>query len=143
MRVSPIILVAVLVCAFVSSARADDAGPGRISTLTVGPGKTTAALYWTAGGGDCASGNASTYEIRRSTGSITDTNWQSATVAATGASASNGSPQCESLSSLTCNTTYYWVVFTIDSSGNRSPLGNVVSATQLACVPSSPEIFCE
>lgn len=122
-------------------ASADDAGPGRISTLTVSTGKTTAALTWTAGGGDCASGNASTYEIRRSGSAITDTNWQSATLAATGTSETNGNSQCHDFASLACNSTYYWVVFAIDASGNRSPLGNVVSVAQKGCGTSS-EVLC-
>ncbi len=131
----------VALVALAGSAHADDAGPGRISTLTVSTGKTTAALTWTAPGGDCASGNASTYEIRRSSGAITDTNWQSATLAASGTIESNGNTQCHDFASLTCNTTYYWVVFAIDASGNRSPLGNVVSAAQKSCA-SSAEVLC-
>lgn len=143
MRVLSVMVAAVIACAFSAIAWADDAGPGRISTLTAGPGKTTAALYWTAGGGDCASGNASTFEVRQWTSTITDTNWQDASVVASGNSVTNGNQQCASITSLTCNTTYYFVVFTFDASGNRSPLGNVVSTTTLACIPSSYEITCE
>lgn len=122
-----------LLVAFACPVHADDSGPSRISSLSVGTGKTTAALLWTAGGGDCTSGDALTYEIRRSTSNITDTNWQSAAVVASGSADTNGSTQCQEFSSLSCNTTYYWVVFTFDSAGNRSPLGNVVSAAQKSC----------
>lgn len=135
--IAPVALLAVLAC----TAHADDNGPSRISSLSVSTGKTTAVLTWTAGGGDCSSGNASTYEIRRSSGSITDTNWQSATLVATGTADTNGSPQCHDFASLSCNATYYWVVFAIDASGNRSPLGNVVSAAQKSCSNNS-EVLC-
>lgn len=141
MRVHPVLFVAALLCASAATAHADDCGPGRVSSLSVNTGKTTAVLNWTAPGGDCASGNASSYEVRRSTGPITDTNWQSATVASSGASESNGNPQCAEVGSLSCNTTYYWVVFVIDASGNRSPLSNVVSVATKGCGTSS-EVLC-
>jgi hypothetical protein len=120
----------------------DVCGPSKINNLSVGTGQTTASLSWTNSGDDCNTGTATTYEIRRSGSIITDTNWQGATVAATGTPFGNGTDQCVTIYNLTCNTTYYWAIFLIDEAGNRSPLSNVVQQGTPTCDPLGIEIDC-
>lgn len=52
-----------------------------------------------------------------------------------------GSSECASLSSLSCNTTYYVALVTFDENGFRSPISNVPSRTTKTCGPNS-EVFC-
>lgn len=127
---------------FAAQALADECAPAKVTNLSVGTGKTTAVLAWTDPGNDCNTGTASSYEIRRSSATITDTNWQSATVVATGTPAgSNGTGDCRQITSLTCEQTYYYVIFHFDAAGNRSPISNCVSGTQASCT-FSPEVDC-
>ncbi|MCC6350231.1 MAG: hypothetical protein IT347_11655 [Candidatus Eisenbacteria bacterium] len=127
---------------FATQALADDCAPAKVTNLAVGTGKTTAVLEWTDPGNDCNTGTASSYEIRRSSSTITDTNWQSATVVATGTPAgSNGTGDCRQITGLTCEQTYYYVIFHFDAAGNRSPISNCVSGTQASC-SFSPEVDC-
>lgn len=136
-----VLSMSMLTC-FAALALADECAPAKVTDLAVYTGRTTAVLSWTDSGDDCNTGTATSYEIRRSSATITDTNWQSATVAATGTPAGgNGTSECVKISNLTCSTTYYWVVFLIDEAGNRSPISNCVSGTQTSC-PFSPEVEC-
>lgn len=127
---------------FATQALADVCAPAKVTNLAVGTGKTTAVLEWTDPGNDCNTGTASSYEIRRSGSTITDTNWQSATVVATGTPAgSNATGDCRQITGLTCEQTYYYVIFHFDAAGNRSPISNCVSGTQASC-SFSPEVDC-
>ncbi len=121
-----------LVWASVATAQ-DVCGPSKINDVTGDAGKTTAYVSWTNSGDDCNTGTATSYEIRRSTSNITDTNWQSASVVATGTPGGNGTNTCVNFDGLQCNTTYYWVVFLIDEAGNRSPFSNVFQKATAGC----------
>ena len=123
-------------------AHADACAPAKVANLSVITGKTTAVLTWNDPGDDCDTGTAASYEIRRSSGTITDTNWQSATVVASGSPAgADGTPDCRDFTNLGCGQTYYYVIFFFDAAGNRSPISNLASGTQKAC-NTSREVAC-
>jgi len=126
-----------------SAALADECAPAKVTNLTFSTGHSTGVLTWTDPGDDCNTGTAASYEIRRSSSAITDTNWQSASVFLTGTpSGGNGTTECRDFSGLTCNTTYYFVIFFFDAAGNRSPISNNPHATTKAC-NNFIEILCE
>ena len=80
-------------------------------------------IAWTATGDDCTTGNATTYEVRHSASPITDTNWQSAAIACTGSSATNGNQDECCITVAPCTTSaHYFAIFLIDEAGNRSPI---------------------
>lgn len=118
-----------------TQARADECAPAKVIDLAViATGKTTSVVTWTDPGDDCNTGTAASYEIRRSTATITDTNWQSASVVATGTpGGANGTAECRDFTGLTCTATYYYAIFFFDAAGNRSPISNVPSGTQKSC----------
>lgn len=136
-----ILITLALLALGAAAAFADECAPGKVTTIYVGKGKTTATVLWTNTGDDCATGDATSYEVRRSTGTITDTNWQSASIVASGSADANGTDTCVSLSGLSCGTTYYYAVFLIDEAGNRSPLSTVVSMATKACNQNG-EVIC-
>jgi hypothetical protein len=116
----------------------DVCAPAKVTNLAVGTGKTTAVLTWTSTGDDCSTGSATSYEIYQSGSTITDTNWQSASLVATGSAAFG----CRAVGDLVCNATYYWAIFMIDDAGNRSPISNVAQGTTQSCV-SNLEVECD
>ena len=91
---------------------------------------TTVTLIWTATGDDGEVGTASTYDMRYSTSTITDANWNSATQV-------NGEPQPQVAGSLESFTvtgleqevTYFFAIMVADEIPNWSSLSNIVSAT--------------
>lgn len=90
-------------------------------------GNRAITLKWTAPGDDCNTGNATSWEVRWSASTITDTNWQSAAVANSGDSATNGNDDCAEITYPAGCPTRYFVVFVFDEVGNRSPISNVFS----------------
>jgi len=125
-----------------SVALADECAPAKVTNLGFATGHSTAVLTWTDPGDDCNTGTAASYEIRQSSSAITDTNWQSASIYLTGTPAGgNGTNECKDISGLTCNTTYYWVIFFFDAAGNRSPISNNPSLATKSCA-SSPQVAC-
>jgi hypothetical protein len=107
----------------------DETAPSAV-TITGGKGKNTAAIAWTAPGDDADTGTALSYDLRRSTSTITSGNFTSATQVTTGTPQPAGSPECVEVSGLTQCTTYYWALRTTDDAGNVSPISNVISMTQ-------------
>lgn len=140
-RPASIILASVALIALASAAWADDCAPSKV-TITATTGKTTCVLNFNDPGDDCATGTAASYEVRRSNSTITDTNWQSAPVVATGVPVgSAGASDCAWITGLTCNQSYNYVVFFFDAAGNRSPISNNLVATQKSC-SSHSEVAC-
>lgn len=137
-------VLALALCA-VSAFAQDVCAPAKVTTLSqTSTGYHTYLLGWTATGDDCTTGNATSYELRRSTSTITDTNWQSATVIASGSSATNGNADCFQSQFFSCPgaTTYYYAVFLIDDAGNRSPISNVISAAPRCGAPNQEVLDC-
>lgn len=140
-RSAKLVLALALSTVAASAVRADDCAPSKITASAV-TGKTTVVFTFSDPGDDGATGTASAYEVRRSNSVITDTNWQAAPVVQTGAPAGGaGTADCASVGGLTCNTSYYFVLFFFDAAGNRSPMSNCVLATTRSCA-SHIEPFC-
>ncbi len=116
-----------------SIAEPDNTPPGMIDDLAaVVPGSNTMGLSWTATGDDGDVGTAMYYEVRYSTSTIDDTNWDSAT------RAGNepiplvvGSPQTMEVRNLEASTLYYFAMKAFDDWGNGGPISNVASASTL------------
>ena len=87
-------------------------------------------IIWTAPGDDGNVGQASQYDVRYSTSTIDDGNWDQAD-AASGEPAPEvaGSPETFTLTGLLPNTTYYFAIKTADEADNWSALSNVVGVT--------------
>jgi hypothetical protein len=138
------IVACLLVCGASAALAQDVCAPAKVTTLSQTlTGFHTYAIGWTATGDDCSTGDASTYEVYRSTSTITDTNWQSATLVGGDTSASNGNTNCYVAPYQSCPaTTYYYAVFLIDDAGNRSPISNVISAAPRCGAPNTEVIDC-
>ena len=107
----------------------DVCAPAKVTTLATSTMYGAVYLTWNATGNDCSTGNATSYEIRVSTSSFTEANWQTqSTQYETGSSAGNGSQNAACFTVDPCaTTTYYFAVFVIDEAGNRSPMSAVVA----------------
>lgn len=122
----------------------DVCAPSKVTTLHQDlTGFHTYTVEWTATGDDGTSGNATTYELYRSTSNITDTNWQLSpcTLLESSASEANSVEHCSAFTGSCPATTYYYAVFLIDEAGNRSPISNVITAAP-ACHPPNVEVEC-
>ena len=87
----------------------------------------TAALRWTATGDDAATGTASSYELRYSTGLIDEKTFASATlVSDTPKPSGSGTVESFTVSGLMPNTNYYFALRVKDKVGNSSALSNVL-----------------
>lgn len=112
----------------------DVCAPAKVTSFSITQWYGAIQVDWTATGDDCNTGNASTYELRYSTSPITDTNWQSAAVAISDVSATNGNQDSFCLTVSPCSTaTRYFAVFLIDDAGNRSPIG--LTSGNARCTP--------
>jgi hypothetical protein len=83
-------------------------------------GKTTAVLFWSAGGDDCNSGTALAYELRMSLAPITEGNFISAALLSAGPAANP--PSCFQVVGLVPCRTYYFAIRHVDDAGNFSPI---------------------
>ncbi len=114
----------------------DVCAPAKVTTLATQTYYASIKITWTATGDDCSTGNASTYEVRYSNSTITDINWQSASVLATGSSVTNGNVDCAIFTgSCPGPVTKYFAVFLFDAAGNRSPISNVVAGSTRCSSP--------
>lgn len=114
--------------------------PSAITTLAATSSTTSSVtLSWTAPGDDGNVGTAAQYDIRYSTVTITDANWNGATQA-TGEPTplAAGSAQTFVVNGLQANTTYYFAIKTADEVPNWSALSNIASrATSSETTPPS------
>ncbi len=90
-------------------------------------------LNWTATGEDGAIGTATSYDLRYSTGEITDMASFNAATPIAGVSSPQpaGSTEAFTLSGLTAGTTYSFALVVYDAIDQASPLSNVAVATTL------------
>jgi len=98
-----------------------------LSVQSIDSGRAT--LSWTATGDDGNSGTALSYDLRYSTSTITNSNFDSAQKAGTPAPKPAGSTELVTVMGLNSQTTYYFALKVIDDAGNKSTLSNVVSGT--------------
>jgi len=136
-------LAALAVLALTGTAFAQDYVPPNVVTnFGVGTGNSTATAYWTSPGDQCTNATCAEYDLRYSTSTLTDCNFTSGTRVTTTNPKSPGQQECFDISSLSCNTTYYWAVKTKDSSGNWSALSTVLNRATVVC-SNSIEVICE
>jgi subtilisin family serine protease len=112
----------------------DSIPPGSIANLTTSDANGSRIdLHWTATGDDGASGQASSYEIRRSSAPITPLNFDAATpVPNTLRPQTAGSPETFRVTGLNFTTTYYFALRALDEYSNRGPVSNGASGTTLS-----------
>ena len=118
----------------------DTTPPAEVITLSVTlPTQTSLTLSWTAVGDDNNTGTASSYEIRRSTSTPTDTaSWWNNAAVLTGIStpAVAGTPQTYTAVGLSPSTTYYFAVRARDDVSLESPLS--LSSIKSGMTAASP-----
>ena len=117
----------------------DSTPPADVTDLSVstGPAYGMLTLSWTAPGNDGASGQASSYTVKRST--IPDFDWGTFDTAALEggtrpADGAAGTAEREEVGGLYGGVTYYFALKAADAVPNLSGLSNVASA----CVPRDP-----
>ncbi|MBU1627255.1 fibronectin type III domain-containing protein, partial [bacterium] len=104
----------------------DTTPPISISDLKYFIQSDLVVLDWTA---PTDNGTTTLYEVRYATFTITEDNWNSATIAGTMTPKSAGSTETFTIANLQPNTTYYFAVKTKDDAGLWSGLSNIVSVT--------------
>jgi len=105
--------------------------PAAINNLNASTGSFDGSIgiSWTAPGDDGNTGIASSYLIRYSTSTISESNWSSATsFGSPPLPAAAGTGQSTTVSGLVPGATYFIAIKTIDDYGNVSPLSNAASA---------------
>src|SRR3989339_770572 len=109
----------------------DTTAPAVINNLTTGAiTYNSVVLTWTAVGDDGTTGTATSYDMRYSNVSITDSNWGSATpVTGEPAPKANGESETMAVNGLNGSTQYYFAIKVIDESSNQSGISNVVNVT--------------
>ncbi len=114
-----------------TSTLADETPPAAIEDLQASSGNDQGEidLSWTAPGDDGILGTATSYEIRYSLNSITQQNFNSATLClASPDPAPCGDEQSHTLCELNPGEMYYVAMLTYDESGNPSSLSNIDTA---------------
>lgn len=108
----------------------DTTAPAAVSSLGVdGVTGNSATLAWTAPGDDGNTGVAASYDVRYSTSTITEANWNSATQASGEPTPGYaGAEHSSTINGLSSGTRYYFALKTTDDAGNVSPLSNVPNA---------------
>jgi formylglycine-generating enzyme required for sulfatase activity len=112
----------------------DSTAPGAVGDLVATPvNASTVRLSWHSPGDDWFEGLAEQYDIRYFERSITEANWDSASVA-TGEPLPSESGAAESfdVTSLDPDTRYYFAMKTMDDASNWSRLSNVATAITYA-----------
>jgi hypothetical protein len=117
----------------------DHVAPADISTLTASANSTNSVtLQWTATGNNGSEGTAFQYDIRYSTGPITDENFEDATQAENEPSpAQAGTPESFIIRDLEFETEYYFAMTARDRQFNYSGLSNVAQAI----TPGAPQLL--
>jgi len=116
-------------CFTVETPTPDTTPPSAVNDLaTSNPTSNSIELTWTAPGDEGNSGTASQYDIRYSTSEITESNWNSATQY-TGEPTPQvaGSTETFTVTGLSPNITYYFVLKTSDEVPNWSDISNCAS----------------
>ncbi|MFH1423817.1 MAG: fibronectin type III domain-containing protein [Candidatus Nealsonbacteria bacterium] len=112
----------------------DTTPPSAVSGLGVSNiFQTSVRLNWVSPGDDGGTGIANSYDIRYSTGLITEANWAAATqVSGEPAPLIAGTSQSYVAVGLSASTLYYFAIKTLDEVPNTSAISNIPSATTLA-----------
>ncbi|MCP4683925.1 MAG: hypothetical protein GY867_00620 [bacterium] len=107
--------------------------PDAIADFSAGsPTTGSLTLSWTATGSDGSSGTASQYDIRYSTSTISDANWNSATpITGEPAPSVAGSSESVVVTGLNSSTTYYFAIKAADEVPTWSALSNIASGATI------------
>jgi hypothetical protein len=125
----------------VSRTTANEAvAPAAIANLAASAATgSSITLSWTSPGDDANSGQAAQYDIRYSTSTITEANWNSATQASGETTPKvAGSSETFIVTGLTSGTVYYFAIKTADEVPNWSNLSNIANLSTLDVTPPSP-----
>ncbi|MDX2022673.1 MAG: discoidin domain-containing protein [Deltaproteobacteria bacterium] len=113
--------------------------PAAVVDLKAVASAGAATLTWTAPGDDGNEGQATSYDLRISTQTITQQNFDQATTVPAPAPALAGSVQSTKLTGLLESTTYYFALKTKDDLGTWSGISNVPQVTTPdVTAPSAP-----
>jgi len=126
-------------CATTASST-DTTAPAAVGNLSVqSVSGSSVTLAWTAPGDDGNTGTATSYDVRYSNSTISDSNWASSTQA-TGEPTpkSAGSSESFTVSGLASSTAYFFALKTSDEAPNVSGLSNVVSTTTTSGADTVP-----
>jgi len=124
--VAPSDSIAAAIEAELAAAEEDITAPAPITDLTdLSRTSTSITLSWTAPGDDEDEGTATSYDVRYSTSTIIEGNWDSATEA-TGepTPSSAGSVENMTVSGLLAETSYYFAIKVSDEAQNESDISN-------------------
>lgn len=116
--------------------------------LTISTGLLAVAwsttLTWTAPGDDGNVGTAAEYDLRVSTDSITEDNWDAAgqVIGEPTPSVAGTVEEC-TIGGLDANTTYYFAIKTADEKPNWSGLSNVVRVVNCPCDTTNRDLNCD
>jgi len=116
----------------------DVIAPSAISDLAIvgSAGSHSLFLGWSATGDDLNEGTASSYDIRYSTGTITESNWSlAAQIDGEPAPSTTGNSEEKRVSGLTPETAYYFAMKVKDDEGNESQISNIVTARTAEAKP--------
>jgi peroxiredoxin len=121
----------------------DTTAPAAVSNLSVSSvSGSSVTLAWTAPGDDGNTGTATSYDVRYSNSTISDSNWASSTQAAGEPMPSSaGSSESFTVSGLASSTTYFFALKTSDEVPNVSGLSNVVSTTTTSGADITPPVI--
>lgn len=113
--------------------------PAKITDLAVlGSAKNSVCLSWTATGDDSLCSVAFEFDLRYSTSTITDANWNSASQASgEPLPGSNGTPHSMDVTGLDSCKTYYFAIKAKDDRPNSSGWNNSVSGSTKCSPPYS------
>lgn len=114
-----------------NSLEEDNASPSAVTDLTANNSTVNSVvLTWTATGDDGNVGTAKFYDVRYSTSSISEANWDAAVQAAGEPKPQpSGTEEIIAVTGLEHGTVYYFGLKVIDNVGNFSGLSNVVFET--------------
>ncbi len=115
----------------------DQIPPARITSLWICvENPTWADLCWYAPGDDSLSGKATAYDIRLSRAPITDSTWDSCTIAAQSLIPRDPTTgERFRLNGLDSGTTYFAALKAVDDIGNWSALSNVIAINAVDSLP--------
>ncbi len=118
----------------------DTTPPAAVTNLACGSaGRTSMPLTWTAPGNDGSTGEATGYDLRYSTSTITAGNFSSATqVANVPTPRPAGGAESFTVTGLTPSTTYYFAIKAYDDAGNYGAISNVPSKVTMALDNQAP-----
>ncbi|MGH9868520.1 MAG: NEW3 domain-containing protein [Candidatus Polarisedimenticolia bacterium] len=106
-----------------------DVTPPATPSLVLDAGRTTIVVAWTAPGDDGSTGTASTYDLRRSSSPIDESNFAQATIVPKGPPGPAGMMECADFQSMPSCTPHYFALRVLDDLGNPSGLatGQIVT----------------